>query len=202
MVAQTRWTAASGLVLMLFLVAHLAGIALAPLAPPAFEAYAAALHAAPWLPLAELALLAVGLTHAGLSLAKVMANRRAGNTSRLLSRRDDPLGALAARSQVLAGITLLAFLVVHLLQLRWPRPDAGSELAALRAVLVQPPNLLLYGAAALALALHLLHGSEAAHRSLGLLDPGNGRRIRRAGRILALLLGAGFAGVAVLVAWR
>jgi succinate dehydrogenase / fumarate reductase cytochrome b subunit len=43
-----------------------------------------------------------------------------------------------------------------------------------------------------ALALHLAHGQESAHRSLGLLDPRNGLSIRRAGRGLALLIGAGF----------
>ena len=46
--------------------------------------------------------------------------------------------------------------------------------------------------AGVALALHLLHGVESAHRSLGWLDPANGGRIRRLGRGLALLLGGGF----------
>jgi succinate dehydrogenase / fumarate reductase, cytochrome b subunit len=198
--ARTAWTAASGLALTLFLIVHLGGVALAPLDPAAFEAYAAALHALPWLPAAELALLGIGLGHAGLSLAKVIANRRAGNRATLVSRRADPPGALAARSQAMGGVILLAFLAVHLLQLRWSRPGAGEELAALHAVLAQPASLLLYLAAATAVGLHLLHGTEAAHRSLGLLDPANGGRIRGAGRALALLVGGGFAAVAVLVA--
>ncbi|MCP9887102.1 succinate dehydrogenase [Cyanobium sp. ATX 6A2] len=198
--ADTAATAATGLVLVLFLVLHLAGVLLAPLAPASFEAYAAALHAAPWLPAAELALVAVGLSHAGFSLSKLIANRRAGNRAVLVSRRGDPVAALAARSQALAGLTLLGFLVVHLLQLRWPRPAAGGELAALQAVLAQPASLLLYLAAALALALHLFHGGEAAHRSLGLLNPGNGRRIRAGARLLAVLLGGGFLAVALALA--
>lgn len=198
--ARTAWTAASGLALTLFLIVHLGGVALAPLDPAAFEAYAAALHASPWLPAAELALLGIGLGHAGFSLAKVVANRRAGNTAALVTRRADPLAALAARAQPMGGVALLGFLIVHLLQLRWPRPAAGGELAALHAVLSQPASLLLYLAAAAAVALHLFHGSEAAHRSLGLLDPANGSRIRAAGRALALLVGGGFAAVAVLVA--
>jgi succinate dehydrogenase / fumarate reductase cytochrome b subunit len=198
--ARTAWTAASGLVLVLFLIVHLGGVALAPLDPAAFETYAVALHGSAWLPAAELGLLAVALSHAGLSLTKVIANRRAGNTAALVSRRADPLGALAARSQAMGGVTLLGFLVVHLLQLRWSRPGAGEELASLHAVLAQPASLLLYLAAAMAVALHLAHGSEAAHRSLGLLDPANGGRIRGAGRALALLVGGGFAAVAVLVA--
>lgn len=115
MAAYTVWTAASGLILVLFLLLHLAGVALAPLDSAAFEAYAAGLHAAVWLPAAELALLAVGLVHVGFSLSKLIANRRAGNRAMLVSRRGQPLAAFAARSQGLAGLTLLGFLVVHLL---------------------------------------------------------------------------------------
>ena len=43
-------SAASGLLLVLFLLLHLAGVALAPLAPVRFQAYAAALHRSAWLP--------------------------------------------------------------------------------------------------------------------------------------------------------
>jgi succinate dehydrogenase / fumarate reductase cytochrome b subunit len=197
MAVSTVWTAASGLILVLFLLLHLAGVALAPLDSAAFEAYAAGLHAAVWAPAAELALLAVGLVHVGFSLSKLIANRRAGNRAMLVSRRGQPLAAFAARSQGLAGLTLLGFLVVHLLQLRWPRPAVGAELAALQSVLVQPASLLLYLAASLALALHLF---EAAHRSLGLLNPANGGRIRQAARVLAVLVGGGFVAVALALA--
>ena len=191
-------SAAGGLLLVLFLLLHLAGVALAPLAPQRFEAYAAVLHRSAWLPPAELALLAVALTHLGLSLVRAAANRRGGNAAALRSRRSGPLAPLAAwaaRSQVAGGLLLLAFLVVHLVQLRWPRPPAGAELAALRAVLASPASLVLYLAASLALALHLFHGGEAAHRSLGLLQPANGAAIRAGARLLALLVGGGFAAV-------
>jgi succinate dehydrogenase / fumarate reductase cytochrome b subunit len=199
--------ALGGLLLVLFLPLHLCGVGLALVAPLRFEAVSAGLHHSPWLPLAELGLLAAALTHLGFSLAKRLANRRAGNTAALSSRRTEafaplaPLAALAARSQAIGGSVLLLFVVVHLRQLRWPRPVAGVELQALQTVLAQPLSLLLYVAAAAALTLHLLHGAEAAHRSLGLLDPANGGRIRRVGRLLALLLGGGFALLAVGLAW-
>jgi succinate dehydrogenase / fumarate reductase cytochrome b subunit len=104
----------------------------------------------------------------------------------------EPLAALAGRLMPWSGGVLLLFLLVHLAQLRLVRPAAGEELAALRAVLGQPHWLALYAAAGVALALHLLHGQESAHRSLGLLTPPSALPIRRAGRSLALLLGAGF----------
>lgn len=198
-------SAASGLLLVLFLLLHLAGVALAPLAPPRFEAYAAALHRSTWLPVAELALLAVALVHLGLSLLRAVLNRRAAGTPRpqLCSRRAGPLAplaALAARSQVAGGLLLLLFLALHLAQLRWPRPAAGAELAALAAVLASPWSLVLYLAAPLVLALHLFHGGEAAHRSLGLLQPANASAIRAAARLLALLIGAGFIAVTLALA--
>jgi len=46
----------------------------------------------------------------------------------------------------------------------------------------------------------VLHGSEAAHRRLGLLDSSNAEAIRRGGRGLALLLAAGFAVVTLVLA--
>jgi succinate dehydrogenase / fumarate reductase cytochrome b subunit len=88
-------------------------------------------------------------------------------------------------------------LVVHLAQLRWHRPAAGQELPALQAVLAQPASLLLYGIAGLAVALHLIQGVEAAHRSLGLLEPSSATSIRRWGRFAALLLGGGFSLLAL-----
>jgi succinate dehydrogenase / fumarate reductase cytochrome b subunit len=191
-------SAASGLLLVFFLLLHLAGVALAPLAPQRFEAYAAALHRSAWLPAAELVLLAVGVVHLGLSLLRVALNRAAGNTANLRSRRTGPLAplaAMAARSQASGGMLLLGFLVVHLAQLRWPRPEAGTELAELAVALASPWSLALYLAAALALALHLFQGGEAAHRSLGLLQPANAASIRAAARLLALLIGGGFIAV-------
>lgn len=203
--ALRRSSAASGLLLVLFLLLHLAGVALAPLAPPRFEAYAAALHRSAWLPVAELALLAVALVHLGLSLLRAVLNRRAAGAARpqLRSRRTGPLAplaALAAGSQAAGGLLLLLFLALHLAQLRWPRPAAGAELAALAAVLASPWSLALYLAASLALALHLFHGGEAAHRSLGLLQPANASAIRAAARLLALLIGAGFIAVTLALA--
>ncbi|ABM76923.1 succinate dehydrogenase cytochrome b subunit [Prochlorococcus marinus] len=193
------WSAATGLVLVLFLMLHLGGVVIAPFAPASFETYAASLHHSAWLPFAEFGFLAAALIHLGLSLAKLIVNRRTGNRAGLVSRRGDRFAVLAARSQAIGGLILLGFLVVHVLQLRWPRPPAGEELIALRVLLSQPANLGLYLLSAVAVSLHLFHGGEAAHRSLGLLDPANGFRIRRAFRMLALLVGGGFSVVALLV---
>ena len=59
-------------------------------------------------------------------------------------------------------------------------------------MLLQPINLVVYAAGSLAIGLHLLHGAEAAHRNLGLLNPANGPSIRWGGRLLASGIGGGF----------
>ena len=142
----------------------------------------------------DLLLVSVGNTSitAAPAPGNTTASRQAGNSARLSSRRRAPLAAFASRSTVAAGLLTVVFLAVHLGQLRWPRPPSGAEAAVLSALLHQPINAILYGLAALALGLHLLHGAEAAHRSMGWLTPANSLALRRGGRLLAGLIGGGF----------
>ena len=185
-------SAVSGLLLVLFLVVHLAGLVPALIAPGQFEKYAMALHHQPWLPVLELSLVAIAALHLTFTVAKTLRNRRAGNTAALRSRRGQPIEALASRSKVAAGVISLGFLLLHLQQLRWPRPADGLEREVLVQVLLQPINLVVYTAGSLAIGLHLLHGAEAAHRNLGLLTPTNGPSLRWGGRLLASVIGGGF----------
>ena len=188
--------AGSGLMLMVFLVIHLIGVAIAPLAPLQFEHYASALHHSWWLPVVEgLLLLAAGL-HVSISLGKTLSNWRAGNHAQLQSRRGDRLGSWSARLQPLGGLTLLLFIAVHLKQLRLPRPAPGLELLHLSASLQSPITLTLYGLACLALGLHVVQGGESAQRSLGVLNPENAGIIRRTARAVGVIHGLGFAGSA------
>jgi succinate dehydrogenase / fumarate reductase cytochrome b subunit len=197
----------AGLALVLFLVVHLVGVALAVLDPVGFERFALALHRQTWLTAFELLLAAGLLLHPLLALLRTLLNRRArGPAAALLrSRRAggfEAAAALAGRWAPWSGGLLLVFLVVHLRQLRLPRPPAGAELEALLGVLQAPVTLALYALAGLAVALHLLQGTESAHRSLGWLEPANRERIRWLGRGLALLLGGGFALVPLLLVLR
>ena len=184
--------AISGLLLVLFLVVHLGGLTFVLGAPASFESYASDLHHSPWLRPLEAGLALTGLLHISLSIQKGLRNRQAGNTAELVSRRAEPLAAWASRSKTIAGVLTLGFLGLHLQQLRFPRPMDGHEREALVHVLQQPFSLALYCLGALAIGLHLIHGAEAAHRSLGWLDPSNKSSIRFGGRMLAVLLSGGF----------
>ena len=185
-------SALSGLLLVLFLGVHVVGLLPALIAPMQFEQYATALHQQPWLPVLEVSLAATAAAHLICTVAKTLRNRRAGNTAALRSRRGQPLEALASRSKIALGVITLGFLLLHLQQLRWPRPVDGLEREVLLQVLLQPISLVVYSAGSLAIGLHLLHGAEAAHRNLGLLTPANGPSIRWGGRLLASGIGGGF----------
>ena len=185
-------SAISGLLLVLFLLVHLVGLMPALIAPMQFEHYATALHHQPWLPMLEAGLAATAAVHLSCTIAKTLRNRRAGNTAALRSRRGRPLEALASRSKMSAGVITLGFLILHLQQLRWPRPSDGLERELLQRVLQQPISLVMYAAGSLAVGLHLLHGAEAAHRNLGWLTPANSTSMRWGGRLLASGIGGGF----------
>ena len=198
--------AATGLLLVFFLAAHLGGVGLALVDPQVFEIWSASLHDWWPLPLLEAALVVLFLLHPVKAAAKALANAtdaprvQAGRRSRRGGGLE-ALAALGARTSPWSGALLLLFLVVHLAQLRWVRPPAGGELAAMRGVLAQPQGWALYGAAGLALALHLFQGVESAHRSLGLLDGTNAGLLRWLGRLVAVLLGGGFCLVSLALAW-
>lgn len=186
----------TGLILIAFVVAHGLGVGLALLDPAAFENYATALHHASWLPYLEIILTLAASAHLAHTLQRVLANRRARGVvpyAQWRSRRLQPLAALAGRTAPFSGGLLLLFLVVHLWQLRWPRPGEGLEREALLLALASPWAVLLYVLAGVALGLHLLHGAESLTRSLGWLDEENAPGLRLASRVLAAVLGGGFA---------
>ena len=87
-------SALSGLLLVLFLVVHLAGLLPALIAPVRFEHYATALHRQPWLTTLEVCLAATTAMHLSFTTAKTLRNRGAGNTAELRSHRGQMLEAL------------------------------------------------------------------------------------------------------------
>lgn len=184
--------ALSGLLLVLFLLVHLGGIISALVAKETFEAYASYLHQSSWLMPLEVFLLLIFITHIVSSITKSIRNKQAGNTANLQSRRQAPLAALASRSKVLAGLTTLGFLALHLQELRLPRPMDGHEREVLVNVLQRPLTVAIYIIGAMAIGLHLFHGAEAAHRNLGWLTPKNGSTIRKGGIVLAAAVSGGY----------
>ena len=182
----------SGLILVFFVFIHLAGIIFAGINPNKFEIYASYLHSSILLPYLEIGLTLSFIVHMYLTLKKVLKNRSSGNTALLRTRRNDFLGVLASRVQPLTGVILACFLLIHLFQLRVPRPEDNFELASLRESLEGINILVLYSLASISLFFHMVQGIESSHRSLGILNQINALRIRYIGRFLSILFGLSY----------
>ena len=182
----------SGLVLVFFIAVHLAGVIFAGINPDAFEIYASNLHSSSFLPYAEIVLATTFIIHIFLTFKKVLNNRLSGNKAILKTRRNDYLGVLASKVQPFTGVILASFLIIHLLQLRFPRPGDNLELTSLKNKLGGIHILLLYSLASISLFFHMVQGIESGHRSLGILSQSNSLNIRYISRFISIFFGLSY----------
>ena len=127
-----------------------------------------------------------------LTLKKVLNNRLSGNKAILKTRRNDYLGVLASKFQPFTGVILVSFLVIHLLQLRFPRPGDNLELISLKNKLGGIHILALYSLASISLFFHMVQGIESGHRSLGILSQSNSLNIRYISRFISIIFGLSY----------
>ena len=189
---KEKFQSYSGLVLVFFIAVHLSGIIFAGINPDAFEIYASNLHSSIFLPYLEIILTVVFLTHIFLTFQKVLKNRSSGNKSVLRTKRNDYLGVLASKVQPFTGVILVSFLIIHLFQLRFPRPSDNLELISLKNNLEGLHILVLYALASVSIFFHMVHGVESGHRSLGILSTSNSLNIRYISRLISIFFGVSY----------
>ncbi|WP_288250499.1 succinate dehydrogenase [uncultured Prochlorococcus sp.] len=182
----------SGLVLVFFIAVHLAGVIFAGINPDAFEIYASNLHSSLFLPYAEIVLAITFIIHIFLTFKKVLKNRLSGNKAILRTKRNDYLGVLASKVQPFTGVILVSFLIIHLLQLRFPRAGDNFELISLKNKLGGVHILVLYSLASISLFFHMVQGIESGHRSLGILSQSNSLNIRYISRFISIFFGISY----------
>ena len=182
----------SGLVLVFFIALHLAGVIFAGVNPNAFEIYASNLHSSLFLPYSEIVLATTFIIHIFLTLKKVLKNRSSGNKAILKTRRKDYLGVIASKVQPFTGVILASFLIIHLWQLRFPRPGDNLELISLKNKLGGVHILFLYSLASISIIFHMVQGIESGHRSLGILSKSNSLNIRYISRFISIFFGLSY----------
>jgi succinate dehydrogenase / fumarate reductase cytochrome b subunit len=196
--------AASGIVLILFLVAHALGNLKVFAGRAAFDHYAEWLRTigTPLLPpvgylwLQRAVLLVAVLTHVG--AATVLALRaRAARPVRYV-RRGPVRGSYAARTMRWGGVIIALFVVYHVLDLTTgtlnPAADPADPYGNLVADFADDRwyVTLLYTVAVVTLGFHLRHGVFSALRSLGQQRPRGERRLRALALGFAVALCAGY----------
>lgn len=197
--------ALTGLSLVGFLIAHLAGNLLILLGPDKFNHYSHALISNPLVVPAELGLIALLLLHIGKALQHVMRARTARPVSytKQVWAGGPSRKSLGSTTMTVSGLVLLAFLITHLATMKfgpfYPASDPDGEpgmrdLYRLVVEVFQSPGLVIfYVVSMVVVGLHLRHGISSAFQSLGLMTPGWTPTILSIGLALAVILAAGFA---------
>lgn len=197
--------AASGLILFGFVVGHLAGNLLIFAGPDALNGYARKLrHLGLGLWVVRGLLLASVGVHIWTSLELSIENRRARPVP---YRRYRPAETtLAARTMMLSGVLVLAYLVYHLLHFTFhvtnpglahlPDPLGGHDVYTMMVLSFQHRAIsLAYLVGVGMVCAHLSHGVASAFQTLGLNNERTLTCVERAGRAMAWGIFVGYASI-------
>ena len=195
--------ALTGLFLLIFLVAHLAGNLLFIAGPDAFNEYSHKLVSNPLVYVAELGLLAIFALHIIKTVGLVVdsrsarperyAKRKWAKTKNARSRK-----SVSSSTMILTGTITLLFVVTHLMTFKfgayYATPDGIRDLYRLQlAVFSSPAYVAFYVVAMGVIVFHLWHGASSAMQSFGINNATWTPRLMWIGRGLAVLIGLGFA---------
>jgi succinate dehydrogenase / fumarate reductase cytochrome b subunit len=201
--------AASGLLLVGFVVMHLLGNLLIYRGPEALNAYAKKLRdLGPMLWVTRGGLLAALVVHIVTSIQLSIENRKARPVRYARQRLAET--TLAARTMLLSGILLLAYLVYHLLHFTFRITNPGISHATdalgrhdVYAMVMQsfahPAIVLAYLAGVAVVCLHLSHGVASAFQTFGLTNERTLSLLTGLSRAFAALVFLGYASIPLAV---
>ena len=199
--------AVTGAALFLFAVGHMAGNLQVFLGPEALNRYGHFLQTTPeilWP--SRIGLLVCVIVHIGAAAVLTMENRRARETQ--YERKELVAVTYAARTMMLSGVIVFAFVVFHLLHFTVQTVDpsyrelhdAAGRHDVYRMVVTGFSNVWVAGFYVVAvglLCLHLSHGISAMLQSLGIKNEVNACTIDCGAKIVAVALFLGYAAVPV-----
>jgi len=162
--------AASGLLLLLFLVSHAAGNATLYLGPHYFQQYADQLHGHPLIvAVFSIGLLLLFLTHSTTGLILFFQNNQ-NKISRYTIKKRVVKNSLASRTMGYSGLFILLFVISHVISFTFGKQETPiSQLVP--ETLGALPFGLFYLVSFLVLALHLSHGFFSMLQTFGINHP-------------------------------
>ncbi|MCZ7591694.1 MAG: succinate dehydrogenase cytochrome b subunit [Kiritimatiellae bacterium] len=200
--------AVTGMILMAFIVVHLAGnlTLFIPDDGALFNSYAHHLEKmGPLLYAAEFALIVAFLIHIvmAVSVRKSQLDARPERYAVYASKGGPSKQTLSSRSMLVTGILLLLFIPLHVWMFKFNQAQAmpmvdvnGEQVKDLYLVVLtafkMPQKAVAYVAVMLMLGLHLRHGFWSSFQSLGALAPKWVPAFYSAGLVIAILLAGGF----------
>lgn len=204
-VATKVLIALTGLSLVGFLCVHLIGNLLLYFGPAKFNAYSHVLISNPLVIPAEIGLTAIFLIHVFEAVTMWFSNRSArpidytnkqgaGGVSRK---------STASSTMIWTGSITATFLVVHVTTMKYGAwyTVGDTEVRDLYRLVVEtfrnPAWAGLYAVCMVVVGFHLWHGFSSAFESLGLNHPSLTPKVLKVGKVLALVLGAGFLSIPI-----
>lgn len=197
--------ALTGLGLVGFVIAHLAGNLLIFVGREALAEYAEGLRKFPallWV--ARIGLIGMAILHIAFTIKLNLANKAARPVA--YAKKTYRRASLQSRTMVLTGLTLLAYIIYHLLHFTWR--TTNTEIAALGPYEVydmliigfsNPAISLFYIIATALLGMHLSHGISSIFQTLGINNPKYNKLFKTIGPALGVILALGFISIPVAV---
>jgi len=189
--------AASGLLLSLFLLAHLLGNSTSFLGREAFNSYAEKLHSfGKLLYIFEVVLLALFLIHIITGIILYLENFKA-RPSRYAVNASEGGRTFGSRTMPYTGVIILIFIVVHLLNFHFT--DKSMPIADLvRQLLGRPVLASFYICSLFCVALHVSHGAWSLFQSIGFNHEKYNRMLVNGAVAFSILVGVVFILIPVL----
>jgi succinate dehydrogenase / fumarate reductase cytochrome b subunit len=204
--------AVTGLLLVGFVIAHMAGNLQVFIGAAKMNAYASFLKSlGEFLWVARLVLLAALVLHVLMAWQLTQLKRRARPVG--YEQRSPQVSTVASRTMRWGGVLLLVFIVFHILHFTtgtvfpaasspdamypaWSHTDVyGNIISAFRT----PWVVAFYVVAMLFLMLHLFHGAWSSVRTLGFMKPSSDPLHRRVSTVIAIVVWLGFSVIPVAV---
>ena len=208
-IGRKQIVATTGLLLILFVIGHLAGNLLIYLGPDAFNGYAKKLeHLRPGLYFIETGLLFIFVIHMYFTALLVLENIQARSVNYAQYR---PRGqrSLATRLMSVSGVFILCFIIWHLMDFTFadktgPRSVlADGKSYALYGVVynsfTDPIHGLLYIIAMMCLGLHLSHGVQSFAQTFGFSSPQYTPAIKKISNWFALVMALGYSSIPIYI---
>lgn len=205
-VVKKQIMAVTGLLLCGFLAGHLAGNILIIVSPDLFNQYGHALVSnKPLLYTAEAGLIVLFLVHLTMAAKLTVENNNARPEKYFIKQKTGRGATFASSTMPYTGVIILIFLVTHLMHFKYGTvymtTVSGVEMRDLYRTVMEffanPAGAAWYVFAMVAMAIHVSHGFWSAIQSFGIWHPRYTPCIRKLGIGYAVVVGAGFAALAL-----
>ena len=190
---------ATGILLFLYLILHIAGNLMVFLGPELFNTYAHALISNPLVVPVEIGLAVVFLIHLVKAVRMTFQNQsaRPAKYAKKAGAGGASQKSLASSSMILTGLAILIFVPIHVRTFKYGTfYDLGDGVRDLYRMEVEnfssPLAVAVYVVMMVLVGLHLWHGVPSSFQSVGLNGPRFTPLIRKIGKVSAVVIAGGF----------